>query len=80
MIKYENCLNHLRDCQLLKCTLAISSGCFYKYVYLLVAAFGGLVVSVLATGPTVAGSGPAEGGEFLGMMKSQYHALPSEGK
>jgi hypothetical protein len=33
-------------------------------------ALGGLVVSVLTTGPTVAGSGPAEECEFLWMKKN----------
>jgi hypothetical protein len=37
------------------------------------AALGGLVVSVLATGHSVAGSNPTEGGGFLGVVK-----IPSE--
>jgi hypothetical protein len=38
------------------------------------------MVSVLATGPTVAGSGPAEDGGFLWVIKNPQRALYSEGK
>jgi hypothetical protein len=53
-----------------------SSGIFRALVQR-AAALDGLVVSVLATGPTVAGSGPAEDGGFLWAIKcsQKYNAL-----
>jgi hypothetical protein len=48
-----------------------------------VAALGGLVVSVLATGPlglAAAGSSLAEDGGFLWVIKNLSRAIPLEGK
>jgi hypothetical protein len=50
---------------------------------MVMAALGGLVVSVLATGPTghsVAGSNPTEDGGILWVRKIPSTHFPSEGK